>query len=193
MKLRSFARPARLAMFLLLILVVAALAIENAAWASPSPQSRPGRSTVPQRSTDLAITKSFRRSWWGAVIFTLVVTNNGPIAAQDVAVTDPISPRMEIDQVATTKGICTGDPLVVCQLGNLAVGEVVTITINGTIRMDPFSGALRNTASVSSRTRERRLGNNSATVVLPGRFVGPPWFGWFRPGPDEFGTSESAE
>src|SRR5689334_22361227 len=122
MKLRTFARPARLALFLLLIAVVAGLAASNAAWASPSPQGRPGRSTVPRRSTDLAITKSYQRSWWGSVLFTLVVTNNGPIAAQDVVATDLISRRMEIDQVTTTKGTCAGDPLVVCQLGNLAVG-----------------------------------------------------------------------
>jgi uncharacterized repeat protein (TIGR01451 family) len=193
MKLRTFARPARLALFLLLIAVVAGLAASNAAWASPSPQGRPGRSTVPRRSTDLAITKSYQRSWWGSVIFTLVVTNNGPIAAQDVVATDLISRRMEIDQVTTTKGTCAGDPLVVCQLGNLAVGEVVTITIRATIWLDPFRGSIRNTAVVFSRTRERQPGNNSATVILPGRFGGPPWFGWFRPGPDDFGSSEDVE
>jgi uncharacterized repeat protein (TIGR01451 family) len=190
MKLRSFAHPARLAMFLLLIAVVAGLVASNAAWASPSLQSQRGRSTVPRRSTDLSITKSFQRSWWGGVIFTLVVTNNGPIAAEGVIVTDAISRRMELEQATSTKGACTGDPVVKCQLGNLAVGEVVTITIRATILLDRYRGAITNTASVSSRTREKIPGNNHATVVLPGRYGVFPWFNWFRPGPDDFGSSE---
>ena len=193
MKLRSFAHPARLAMLLLLIAVVATLAAGNAAWASPSPQRQPGRSTVPRRSTDLAITKSFRRSWWGSVIFTLVVTNNGPIAAQGVVATDLISRRLELNQVVSTKGICTGDPVVECQLGNLAVGEVVTITINTSIVLDRYRGAISNTAWVFSRTRERKTDNNSATVIMPGRPGVFPWFNWFRPGPDDFGSSDEVE
>jgi uncharacterized repeat protein (TIGR01451 family) len=195
MKLRSVTQLTRLAMFLLLIAVVAALAFENAAWASPSPQSQPRRSTVPRRSTDLAITKSFRRTWWGAVVFTLVVTNNGPIAAQGVVVTDPISRRMEFAQVITSKGTCEGGPVVVCQLGDMAVGEVVVITINARILLDRFRGVIRNTATVDSRTRERRNGNNSATVILPSRFGFGifPWFNWFRPGPDDIGVSDEIE
>jgi uncharacterized repeat protein (TIGR01451 family) len=193
MKLRSFAHATRLAMFLLLIAVVAALAASNAAWASPSPQARPGRSTVPRRSTDLAITKSYRRAWWGGVVFTLVVTNNGPIAAQGVIVTDVISRRLELHHATTTKGTCDGDPVVKCHLGNLAVGEVVTITMFTTIWLDRYRGTITNTASVSSRTRDRITGNNSATVIIPGRFGIFPWFDWFRPGPDQVGSSDEIE
>jgi uncharacterized repeat protein (TIGR01451 family) len=193
MKLRSFAHPARLAMFLLLIAVVAALAAGNAAWASPSPQRQPGRSTVPRRSTDLAITKSYRRAWWGGVIFTLVVTNNGPIVAQNVIVTDVISRRLEFEQAITTKGICEGDPVIRCYLGNLAAGDVVTITIHSTISLSRYRGTITNTASVNARTRDRSLDNNSATVVIPGRFGIFPWFDWFTPGPDTFGSSDEIE
>jgi len=193
MKFQFLPHTARALALVLVIAVVAALAVDNAAWASPSPQRQPGRSTVPQRSTDLEITKSYRRAWWGGVIFTLVVTNNGPIAAQGVIVTDRIARRMELEQVTTTKGICDGDPVVRCQLGNLAVGEVVTTTLRTTIWLDRYRGTLRNTTSVSSRTRDRLMSNNSATVILPSRYGVFPWFDWFRPGPDDIGSSDEIE
>ena len=41
-------RGGGLVMFLLLFAVLAVLAVANAAWASPSPQGRPGRATVPR-------------------------------------------------------------------------------------------------------------------------------------------------
>ena len=193
MRLRFFAHPARLALLLLLIAVVAVLAAVNAAWASPSPQRQPGRSTVPRRSTDLEISKAYRREWWGGVTFTLVVTNTGPIAADNVIVTDALSRRMELEQASSTKGTCTGDPVVRCRLGTLAVGEVVTITIQATIWLDRYRGPLRNTASVSARTRERQPSDNSATVILPGRYGVYPWFDWFRPAPDDIGSSADDE
>lgn len=193
MKYSFLPHTARALALVLLIAVVATLAAGNAAWAGPSPQRQPGRSTVPRRSTDLAITKSYRRAWWGGVVFTLVVTNNGPIAAEGVIVTDAISRRMELEQATSTKGTCDGDPMVKCRLGNLAVGEVVTITIRTTISLDRYRGALRNTASVSSRTRDRKTSNNSATVILRGRYGVFPWFDWFRPGPDDFGSSDEVE
>jgi hypothetical protein len=74
------------------------------------------------------------------------VANTGPLAAEDVIVTDALSRRMELEQATSTKGTCAGDPVVKCRLGNLAVGEVVTITIRTTIWLDRYRGALRNTA-----------------------------------------------
>jgi uncharacterized repeat protein (TIGR01451 family) len=161
----------------LLIAVVAGLAASNAAWAGPSeaqPGRRPGRSTVPRRGTDLAIDKSYQRAGWGDLTFTITVTNTGPIAAQDVVVIDHIARRLELDQVTTTKGECFGDPVVRCYLGNLVVGEVVTITIRATIWLDLFRGNIRNTATVTSRTRDTRNSNNSDTIVFDGRGI----FAW---------------
>jgi uncharacterized repeat protein (TIGR01451 family) len=179
MNSRSLSHLARALALVLLIAVVAGLAASNAAWASPSeaqPGRRPGRSTVPRRGTDVAIDKSYQKVGWGHVIFTLVVTNTGRIAAQDVVVTDIISRRLELDQVTTTKGICFGDPVVRCHLGNLVVGEVVTITIRATIWLDLFRGNIRNTATVTSRTRDIRHSNNSDTVFFNGR----GFFAWFH-------------
>ncbi len=197
MKLHFLPRAARALALVLLIAVVAALAASNAAWAGPSPQAQlrrqPGRSTVPQRGTDLEITQTYRRAWWGGVTFTLTVTNTGPIAAQDVIVTNRISRRLELDQVTITKGACRSDPLVQCRLGNLAVTEVVTVTLHTVIWLDGFRGPIRNTATVTSKTRDTKNSNNRATVILHKRNGVFPWFDWFEPGVDETGSSDEIE
>jgi uncharacterized repeat protein (TIGR01451 family) len=199
MKCYSLSQIARALALVLLIGVVAALAASNAAWAGPSPQAQPPRqpprSTVPRRGTDLVITQTYRRVWWGGVTFTLTVTNTGPIAAQDVLVTDSISRRMQLEQATTTKGLCQGDPVVRCQLGDLAASEMVTVTVQATIWLDEFwleryRGPIRNTASVSSQTRDTKPSNNSATVILNRRTGVFPWFDQYRPGPDEIGSSD---
>jgi len=198
MKLYVFPHVARALALVLLIAVVAALAASNAAWAGPSPQAQPPRqpprSTVPRRGTDLVITQAYRRVWWGGVTFTHTITNTGPIAAQDVLVTDSISRRMQLEQATTTKGICQGDPVIRCQLGDLAASEVVTVTVQATIWLDEiwlerYRSPFWNTASVSSRTRDVNPSNNSATVILNRRRDIYPWFDQFRPGPDEIGSS----
>jgi uncharacterized repeat protein (TIGR01451 family) len=193
MKFNFLPHTARALALVLLIAVVAALAASNAAWAGPSelgPQRQPGRSTVPRRGTDLVITEAYRRVWWGDVTFTITVTNTGPIAAEDVMVTDKIFRRLELDQATTTKGACRGDPVVRCRLGNLVVGEVVTITIRATIWMERYRGTIRNTATVDSKTHDTKTSNNSATVILNGRNGVFARFDRFQPGPDEVGSSD---
>jgi uncharacterized repeat protein (TIGR01451 family) len=196
MKFHFLPHPARALALVLLIAGIAVLAASNAAWAGPSqvgPQRQPGRSTVPRRGADLVISQTYRREWWGGVTFTLTVTNTGPIAAQDVFVTDRIFRRLELQQATTTKGACQGDPVVRCQLGNLAVDEVVTITISTTIWLERDRGTIRNTATVDSQTRDTKTSNNSATVILNGGNGIFPWFDRFRPGPDETGSSSNDE
>jgi uncharacterized repeat protein (TIGR01451 family) len=185
MKSHFLPHTARALALVLLIAAVAALAVSNAAWAGPSQvglQRQPGRSTVPRRGTDLVITQTYRRVWWDDVIFTTTVTNTGPIAAQDVFVTDRISKRLELEEVATSKGACVGDPIVKCRLGNLAVGEVVTITIRVGIWLDRYPGTITNTATVDSRTRDVKPSNNAATVSFKGRNSDFPWFDSLKPG-----------
>ena len=192
MKICLFPQVARALALVLLIAGVATLAVSNAAWAGSSQvgqQRQPGRSTVPRRGTDLVLTQKYDRVWWDDVIFTITVTNTGPIAAQDVFVTDRIFRRLELQQATTTKGACQGDPVVRCQLGNLAVGEVVTITIRATIWLERLLGTIRNTATVDSKTHDTKNSNNSATVIFSGRNSVFAWFDRFRPSPDETGSS----
>ena len=179
MKFNFLPHTVRALALVLLIAGVAALAASNAAWAGPSQvgsQRQPGRSTVPRRGTDLEIIKTYHRVWWDDVVFTILVTNKGPIAAQDVIVTDHLVRRLEFEEVATSKGSCTGEPIVTCRLGNLAAGEIVMITIRAGIWLDQYPDVVTNTATVNSGTRDVNTSNNDATVIFVGR---NSFFSWF--------------
>jgi uncharacterized repeat protein (TIGR01451 family) len=172
MKSHFLPHAARALALVLLIASVAALAASNAAWAGSSQlgeQRQPGHSTVPRRGTDLEISQTYRNAGFNDVIFTITVTNTGPIAAQDVFVTDRISQRLDFAQATTSKGLCEGDSIIRCTFGNLIVGEVVTSTIRVDIWPDRSSAMIVNTAIVDSRTRDIKPSNNSASVRFPGR------------------------
>ncbi len=184
MKFHFLSFKVRALALVLLIAGIAALAASNAAWARPSeqgPQRQSGQSTVPRRETDLMISQTHRSVWWNDVIFTITVTNTGPIAAEDVFVTDHLSSHLELKEVATSKGLCAGDPLVTCNFGNLAVGEVVTSTIRVGIWLDSYPDTITNTATVGSRTRDVNTSNNYAIVSFKGRNSNFLWFERLRP------------
>ena len=61
--------------------------------------------------------------------FTLTVRNNSAVAATGVTVTDDVPDRVAVVSVTPARGTCTGTRQIVCQLGTLAPGDVVTITI----------------------------------------------------------------
>ena len=87
--------------------------------------------------TDLALDKTGPEwiSKGGLVTYTIVVTNYGPSTAQSVDVKDDLP--AEIDLVSATvqrsgqnPALCGG---LVCQVGDMAVGEVITVTVVGRV------------------------------------------------------------
>ncbi len=93
------------------------------------------------------------------VVYTIVVTNNGPASANSVSVTDPAQPNLTF--VSNGGGCSNPYP---CSLGTLTSGQVVTIT--STYSTSPsFSGNVSNTATVSSTTFDTDNSNNSSTKV----------------------------
>jgi uncharacterized repeat protein (TIGR01451 family) len=97
--------------------------------------------------------------------YTITVTNNGPLAAPGVTLTDVLPRVFELDSVTTTKGSCTltsspDDFTIVCALGSLAVGATATVTVNAF----PFvTGPVTNTATVISEATDPDPANNTAT------------------------------
>jgi len=64
------------------------------------------------------------------VIFTIVVTNNGTADAVKVTVSDPVPSQFQVLSASTTKGsVQINGQVVTVNIGTLAPGEVVTITI----------------------------------------------------------------
>jgi hypothetical protein len=102
----------------------------------------------------------------------MVVTNNGPNGATGVTVADPVPSGVSFVSVATSQGSCTGGALVSCQLGNMAVGTSVTITL---VTTTTATGTILNTVTTVGNEAETNTANNTASASVPvnGAFVPP--------------------
>jgi uncharacterized repeat protein (TIGR01451 family) len=104
----------------------------------------------------------------GRLTYTIVVGNNGPDAATEVTLADPLPVGTTFVSVSTTKGTCTGGALITCSLGTVAKGETVTITLVVTANK---AGTISNTVTVVGKEPESNTANNRATaptlVVAP--------------------------
>src|SRR5829696_2400199 len=84
--------------------------------------------------------------------YTITVTNNGPLAATNVVVTDNLPAKSDIDFVSATSpaGSCdmTGNT-VTCNLGTLANGATATVTI---VVKAKHTGTLSNRATTATTT-----------------------------------------
>jgi hypothetical protein len=70
----------------------------------------------------------------------------------------------------STKGTCTGGAILTCNIGDMAAGETVTITL---VTTPSATGPQTNTVTVSGKRPETNTGNNqaSATVQVNGPFI----------------------
>jgi uncharacterized repeat protein (TIGR01451 family) len=94
------------------------------------------------------------------VVYTVVVTNNGPSSAVGVTVADPTPANLTF--VSNSGTACTTP--YPCNLGTLTSGQSATIT--STYSTSPsFSGNVTNTATVSSSTADPNATNDSSTKV----------------------------
>ena len=98
------------------------------------------------------------------IIYTFVVTNNGPAEALDAALINVRPHGVSYTSVITTRGACQGGNTVTCEFGTLAAGESVTVTIQAN-RTDK-NNAIENTVTVTASTFDIALGNNSATATV---------------------------
>ncbi|HEY6167374.1 MAG TPA: PKD domain-containing protein, partial [Verrucomicrobiae bacterium] len=102
------------------------------------------------------------------VTYTINVTNLGPNTASDVVLVDPLPVGMNfVSATNSADGVTNNGGTVTCNLGTMTNGATATVTIvvNSTV-----TGIMTNTATVSARTADPTLGNNSATrlvTVLP--------------------------
>jgi uncharacterized repeat protein (TIGR01451 family) len=123
---------------------------------------------------DLSITKSDSPDpviSGNQLTYTIVVTNNGPLDATGVTVTDRLSADVHYGLMSSTNGICTRSPAtknspkdgtVTCRLGELTNSENASVTIVVTATKP---GTLTNTASVSADQPDQVTDNNSATAT----------------------------
>jgi uncharacterized repeat protein (TIGR01451 family)/CSLREA domain-containing protein len=98
----------------------------------------------------------------GDLTYTLVVGNNGATEAEQVKVVDPLPASVTPLAATPSQGSCAVAATVTCDLGTVAVGSTVTITIG--VR-PTVAGSITNVATVASPTNDPRPGNNQATVT----------------------------
>jgi uncharacterized repeat protein (TIGR01451 family) len=146
----------------------------------PDPDSTPGNNvageddqdsvTVPLQVTDLGLTKTASIpvvNVGEAVTYTLTLTNNGPEAATDVAVTEPLPQEFTLQSVTPSQGTydsSTG----IWSVGNLAVGSSATLQLVATANA---IGSIPNTAVISALDQEDSNSTNdraSAEVLVQG-------------------------
>lgn len=125
-------------------------------------------------ATDLALTKDIdkpRIQPGGQAVYTLKVTNNGPLPSIGAQVIDPLPSGLSF--VSSADGCVDSAGTVSCAVGSLAVGASRTFTF--TVRLaNPYTGPGRlvNTARLDA-PGDTNPGNNhdNATTLVPGREV----------------------
>jgi uncharacterized repeat protein (TIGR01451 family) len=95
--------------------------------------------------------------------YTVTVTNAGPGSEPDATLTDTLPTNASLSgSVTSTAGSCSGSATVACDLGTLASGDSVTVTIPMTAPGTPQT--LINSASVSGTQFDAVSGNDSSVT-----------------------------
>jgi len=125
--------------------------------------SKPG--TIPKPQADLKISKTGTASAAGdKITFKLSISNNGPTAATNVVVSDPLPTGVSL--VSTSGATCKLVGYVACSIGNLASGATVNISIVVKVNLKGKALMFCNTAAVVSSTPDPNLLNNFGTAVV---------------------------
>ena len=100
-------------------------------------------------------------------------SSNGPSNDTGVKISDPMPAGNTYVSSTTTKGTCTGGAILNCNIGPMAAGETVTITL---VTTPSSPGTQTNTAVVSGNRPETNVANNTATatVQITEVFPSPP-------------------
>ncbi|NIG56427.1 gliding motility-associated C-terminal domain-containing protein [Chitinophaga sp. Cy-1792] len=128
----------------------------------PSDNTAPIVPPVVRPVTDLTLTKTVDKSTTDAgtqVTFTLVAVNNGPSAATNVVVNDPLPTGFKFISADPGYDATTG----IWTIGNLASGIPQTLTI--TVLVNP-EGDYTNTAVISGQEYDPNTGNNTGTATV---------------------------
>jgi uncharacterized repeat protein (TIGR01451 family) len=120
-----------------------------------------------QALVDLSITKTgspaTQELGQGNITWTMVVKNNGPDADTGVKITDPMPGGNTFVSATTTQGTCTGGAILTCNIGDMAAGATVTITL---VTTPSVEGTQTNTVTVSGNRPETNTTNNTATATV---------------------------
>ncbi|HSE30179.1 MAG TPA: PQQ-dependent sugar dehydrogenase, partial [Pyrinomonadaceae bacterium] len=121
---------------------------------------------VSPSSVDLTITKTASPNpgeVGSSLVFRMTVTNNGPAAATNVMLNDPVPAGTTMGAASTTQGSCLLANPMVCSLGTITAGSTVIVTMTVT---PGAPGQISNTATVTAGETDFDTSNNSGSVTL---------------------------
>jgi uncharacterized repeat protein (TIGR01451 family) len=98
------------------------------------------------------------------IVYTIRITNKGPATSMDTTMTDNLPDGVSKLSTTATQGSCTGTSKIVCDLGQLSVGESAEVTVRVLIASGT-EGQLVNVAVASSTVPDNVMGNNTAVAV----------------------------
>jgi uncharacterized repeat protein (TIGR01451 family) len=105
------------------------------------------------------------------ITWTMVVTNNGPDTATGVTISDPMPAGNTFVSATTSQGSCTGGAILQCNLGTIAAGASVTITL---VTTPTAVGTVTNTVTVVGNEAETNTANNTASASVTANQQTPP-------------------
>ena len=114
-------------------------------------------------ATDLVIVKTAPPSATAGqgLNYAITVTNNGPISATNVVVTDALPAGTSFVNANASQGTCSGSSTVTCALGTIANGGSASVSISATATA---TGTITNTASVSATEPDPTPGDDSSSA-----------------------------
>ena len=112
---------------------------------------------------DLAVNKSGPATATAGetISYTVVLTNSGPSTARDVDVKDLLPAGLTYVGGTSSQGACVSG---ICQLGDVTVDDVITLTITATVGSD-VTGHVVNTAQAFQDTSDPNPANNINTAT----------------------------
>ena len=146
-------------------------ATSSAGWKTRIASFRfPSCTTAPPSGADLSITNTDLPDpvlVGDTLTYTITVTNNGPVGATNVVVTDTLPGSVSL---VSAPG-CTGSGTLTCAVATLASGDsaILTITVTPT-----SAGDITNTASVAASESDPNTANNLATSTTTVNPLPPP-------------------
>ncbi|MCP4166403.1 MAG: DUF11 domain-containing protein, partial [Chloroflexi bacterium] len=93
------------------------------------------------------------------ITYTVVLSNTGPSTSRDVDVKDLLPPGFTYVGGSSTQGLCVNS---ICQLGDVGVGDVITMVITATVGSD-ITGTVENRAEYFGDTSDSNSDNDSST------------------------------
>jgi uncharacterized repeat protein (TIGR01451 family) len=116
-------------------------------------------------SADMSISMSAPASAVTGVNTTVTLTakNKGPNAVSGATLRDTIPAGAPLVSVTPSQGACGGNPVVLCDLGNMANGSSATVTL---VLQFTASGSVTNSATIGANLPDSNLNNNSASATI---------------------------